>query len=438
MSSFQECASLGQTAFHRGDMAEAERLFREALVYKPGSIGATRGLGFALVNQKKFADAEPVWRKAVEIEPQSAENQQVLGSVYLVNRKLGPAAAHLKRALEIQPDFDGVALKMAHICYVNRDYAGAADYYMKAHLRDPFHIEALKGAVQALIDTRREAEAVAVGLKGVAQLRARADIPPVDYAAVYMIMGDAYKALNDVPRAQDCYRAVIADNPDDDVARHLLAASEGRLTEDHVKGFAKNVFDALAGTFDKRLVELLKYRSPEILAAGLREINPGVTRYENVLDLGCGTGLMVQALKQGFEVGRAIGVDLSPNMVQEAAKRGIYDELICGDVADALRARHEQFDLIIAADVFIYVGELGPVHALAQQRLAPGGIFAFTAEASDGEGLELMAHGHYRHGKAYLLQLAAAHGFTVAKAEEAAMRKERGKDVMGYYVYLRA
>jgi predicted TPR repeat methyltransferase len=433
---FQQYGSQAQAAFARGDMAEAERLFREALVHKPASPGATRGLGMALVNQQKYQDAEVVWQKAVEIEPHSADNHQLLGSVYLVNRKLAAAVTHLKRALEIQPNLPGVALKIGQIHYVNRDYGAAADYYGKAHALDPFYIDALKGLVQALMDTKRNAEAIAAGQTGVARLRARSDIPPQNYAAVYMIMADAYKNLKDEPAALNCYRTVIADNPKNDVAQHLLAAMEGRVTQDHAQGFARDIFDALASTFDRRLVEILKYRSPEVLAAGVRDLYPNLMGFKAMLDLGCGTGLMAVALAKMFQMEKVVGVDLSPNMIREAEKRGVYSELVCGDVVEAMAARTERFDLIAAADVFIYVGELSRVFALAKTLLVPGGVFVFTTEIGERD-VELAAQGHYRHGKSYITRLADAHGFTVLRAEDAPIRKERGQDVMGHYVYLR-
>ena len=44
-------------------------------------------------------------------------------------------------------------------------------------------------------------------------------------------------------------------------------------------------------------------------------------------------------------------------------------------------------DLIVAADAMVYVAELTPVLAEAARVLAAGGLFAFTTETHDGEGV---------------------------------------------------
>jgi predicted TPR repeat methyltransferase len=115
-----------------------------------------------------------------------------------------------------------------------------------------------------------------------------------------------------------------------------------------------------------------------------------------VLDLGCGTGLM--AVELAAE-GRFIdGVDLSTRMLDGARAKGVYRSLYAAEVLEFLRAAQAQWDLIVAADVFVYIADLAPVFAAAFERLPPGGVFAFSIELSASGATELPAEtGRYRH-----------------------------------------
>ena len=101
-----------------------------------------------------------------------------------------------------------------------------------------------------------------------------------------------------------------------------------------------------------------------------------------------------------------------------------------------MAARADAFDLIVAADVFIYVGALELVFEQAARLLKAGGMFLFTVEVSRTADLELESAGHYRHGQAYVERLAAAQGFTMTRLDEQPIRVEVNRDVMGLYVYL--
>src|SRR6201999_4397445 len=96
--------------------------------------------------------------------------------------------------------------------------------------------------------------------------------------------------------------------------------------------------------------------------------------------------------------GRLDGIDLSPAMIEKARARGIYDGLVVGDIETALVGR---YDLILAADTLVYLGDLGPLFAAVADHLAPGGFFLFTTEAKDGEGFELGPKRRWRHSLPY-------------------------------------
>ena len=104
-----------------------------------------------------------------------------------------------------------------------------------------------------------------------------------------------------------------------------------------------------------------------------------------MLDLGCGTGLAGAAFRP--HVDWLVGVDLSPKMIEEARRKGLYDKLVVGDIAQFLgEQRAASAHLVIAADVFAYVADVGAVCAAVARVLAPGGLFGFTVETHAGEG----------------------------------------------------
>jgi predicted TPR repeat methyltransferase len=155
----------------------------------------------------------------------------------------------------------------------------------------------------------------------------------------------------------------------------------------------------------------------------------------DILDLGCGTGLVGARFHQ---LARTLtGIDISPNMLEAARQRQIYDTLICGDLIGFLPTQTGNFDIAVAGDVFIYVGDLTAVFQGVRGALRDGGIFGFSVEAREEGDFALRATRRYAHSKAYIEKLAQAHGFAVESIETHAIRQEDGIDVTGNVVMLR-
>src|SRR4029453_12822471 len=95
--------------------------------------------------------------------------------------------------------------------------------------------------------------------------------------------------------------------------------------------YAETLFDGYPETFDDHLVNVLRYQAQDLIES-LRLLN--ARRFERVLDLGCGTGLCGRLLKPIAD--RLDGVDLSANMLEKAAKRGIYADLVHADIGEYL------------------------------------------------------------------------------------------------------
>jgi predicted TPR repeat methyltransferase len=154
----------------------------------------------------------------------------------------------------------------------------------------------------------------------------------------------------------------------------------------------------------------------------------------SILDLGCGTGLAGAAFKPLSR--RLDGVDLSPAMIEKAKLRHIYDNLAVTDLQTALCTPGPDYDLILAADTLVYLGDLKTVFDAAPARLHSDGYFLFTVESAEGSGFELGPKRRWRHSEAYLRGLAQDVGLAVAGLVAAAPRREANQPVEGFAVAL--
>lgn len=229
------------------------------------------------------------------------------------------------------------------------------------------------------------------------------------------------------------YRQYLTLDPTDSMGAAIKLALLRDGTLDLLpEAYIRRLFEEYAPRFDTALIDKLKYRGPAVLREMLDRVRPAGT-FSRVFDLGCGTGLAGAALRD-----RAAwlgGVDLAPAMVKEATRKGVYDHLAAGDMVDALRNLAAPCDLIVAADVFTYMGNLAGVFAAVRDKL--DGFFAFTVQRREGEGFKLEAEHRFSHSMRYLSGLAAETGFEVTAMENTVKRQEKGVDVPGLVVVLR-
>jgi Predicted methyltransferase (contains TPR repeat) len=232
------------------------------------------------------------------------------------------------------------------------------------------------------------------------------------------------------------FEQALVHGGDAELNGYFLAALSGRnVPAQAPAGYVRRFFDEYAPSFDEHLVATLGYRAPELLAAQIAAL--GQRRFASTLDVGCGTGLCGPLLRPISD--RLAGIDLSQRMLDRAATRGVYDLLLRDEIVSHLRGSGERHDLLVAADVFIYIGALGPVFEGAARVLLPDGLFAFTAEATAAESddVVLLANLRYAHSERHLRELAAQQGLAVASLVRAPLRRERERDVEGLCVVLR-
>lgn len=284
-----------------------------------------------------------------------------------------------------------------------------------------------------------EALAEAGDAAAAADLYAQAlEIAP-HWVAAWFALGRARADAGDRDGAAAAFARAAELDPEDRLGAALHAARlAGESPAAPPAGYVRALFDGYAEDFDAALVDRLGYRAPAAIAAALEAVAPG-RRYAAALDLGCGTGLMAEAVRD--RVDRIDGVDLSERMVARARAKGLYAGLAVGDVVEALAARAPgALDLVLAADVFCYLGDLHPVLAAAARAMAPGGLLAFTVEwdeAAGGDpGYRLRDSLRYGHGRDHVVAGAAAAGLVPVTLETVDLRRDRGETIRGLLAVL--
>ncbi len=210
---------------------------------------------------------------------------------------------------------------------------------------------------------------------------------------------------------------------------HLARLGAAATPSTAPAAYVRTLFDQYARTFDAHLTGALAYRGPEILLALAHDLAPE-RRFERALDLGCGAGLAGAAFRS--RVGFLSGVDLSPNMVEAARGKNLYDALATADLLAFLHDEREaSADLAVAADVFVYIGDLSPIFAACARVLQPGGLFLFTTQEADNGDVRIGADLRYAHSARYIEAVAARSSLAVRRLDRVSTRKEAGKAVPG-------
>ena len=447
----------GQTGRHR----EAAEFIRQSVALRPDDPEAHKNLGIALKAIGQVDEAVAACRRAIAIKPDYAEAHKTLGGFLHAKGQLDTAIAAYRHAIVFRPGYAeahcnlGAALKdagqfdeaiaacqqaialnarlpeahnnLGNALYAKGEPGMSIAAYRSALALAPRFASAWNNLGMALKTHAQPAEAIAA-------FQTAVELKP-DYANAFANLGHALKEEGRIAEAIIAYQKAVALRPDSPDLRHVLAALSGEHSPSTTPAsYVRNLFDPYAGEFDEHLVTQLNYRAPEQLLEAILTLAPG--RKFDILDLGCGTGLCGVQFRSIAR--HLLGVDLSPAMIAKAASRNIYDRLITADISEAMRDQHDCFDLIIAADLFVYVGDLADVFRSAARSLRAGGLFAFSLERHAGEGFVLTSKVRFAHSLTYVRELSRSHGFSELHVREIALRRSGAGEIAGWLVVLQS
>lgn len=411
----------------RGVFAEAETLYRRILREIPGQFDALHNLGVLLIQRDRYDEALDFLRRSSAVNPRSISAHSNIGTALLNLGRYEEALKSYERAIVINPAYAeahnnrGIALR-----YLGR-YEEALESYDRALKIKPAYAEVHNNRATVLReDLKRNAEALAA-----AELALSLDANDAD---AHLHRAHSLAALKRPDEAIAAYHNAQACGGDSELLSYYLAALGAEPTPATSPArYVVNLFDQYAKYFDRSLTAL-KYAVPEHLFSAVTGTVGSGERTLDIADLGCGTGLCAPLFRP---IARSlVGVDVSGAMLKKAAERGLYDRLIKADLIEFLEPHPAAFDLVIAADVFIYVGALEGVFSVVARALRPKGHFAFSVEACDGDGFVIRPSRRFAHSIPYLKTLGDKNGFSINAILPVAVRKEEGQDIQGHIVVL--
>lgn len=377
---------LGHMARLQEHYIEAAQYYERAVRIQP-STEARFNLAHCLYAADRIEPARRLYHELLEQHPDDPIIHNNLGRLYESMGQPDPAERHLRRAVELQPGRAIPHCNLGRILFGRGQYAAAHVEYALAIAADPDYFEGHFGHGQALCELGEHQAAIA------------------------------------------SFKTAIQLKPDLADAKYYIASLGGEASEADKQEYVAGLFDKYADKFDNELVNTLKYKTPQYIFDAVTTTLPKETTTYAILDLGCGTGLCAPLFRP--LANRLVGVDLSSKMIDKAHERGLYDELAVADVTAFMQGSPCAYDLILAADVFVYLGDLDATFNAAHAALRPAGYFVFSTETSADGGFKIRGSGRHAHSKEYIRSLARSTGFNLIHDADCDLRLEFGKPVAG-------
>jgi predicted TPR repeat methyltransferase len=262
------------------------------------------------------------------------------------------------------------------------------------------------------------------------------DLAP-GFATAWFTLGEVREQLGDREGAVLAFRNAQMNDPGDRNGAGLRLMRLGAAEVSAMPPtYVSALFNQYAPKFEAALTGDLGYRGPAllfkaVLAARAEARKPAF--FKRAIDLGCGTGLAARAF--AAQTDEIIGIDLSAKMIELASLTGLYAELEVAEVVEGLRDRPDaSADLILAADVLVYLHDMAPLLTQITRVLVPGGVLALTAETHSGDGVVLGEGLRYAQSAAYVRGTIEAAGLTLNWLDAASARTEGGVGVPGLVV----
>ena len=438
--------------------------------HRSGKIPVKLAQAIKLHEEGMLARAAIIYASILKEDPLHFDALHCMGILLFQKNETKTSIEFINKALVINPSYAPAHFNLGIALQKLNQQDQAVVSFDQALVLNPSYAEAHFKRGVALLELKRLDEAITSFNQAI--------ISKPNYQQAYFGLGNALKALKKPIEAIDCFNHAVALKPNDPENYFGLGnVYYGMLTNAKIHSdpslmakikslailnyelalkyntqkkqiaefdlsvlngaqslvtapaeYVEALFDEYAAKFESHLVQDLQYTAPETL---YQEIQNFISSDLDILDLGCGTGLMGKLLRPHAK--KLIGLDLSTEMLKHAKSKNMYDDLIHSELNIFLKSNHAYFDLIVATDVLIYVGELEETFLNIKKALKLGAHFCFTVEEGEGDNFHLGSTARFSHSMNYCLDQAKKYGFTVAHIKKDILRFQDGTPVNGLF-----
>lgn len=413
-----------------GNLQLAILHLHEALRINPNNAESFNNLGSLYYTMGNIKQAIPQFEKAIRLNPNSWEAHYNLANCYIKIDKVLQAIEQYESVLKLNPKHNNAKLNLAMALVSIKNYDKALPYLEEAAHNNPQHGELQGHLATAYLEVGKTQDAIA-------QYNVALALDPIR-AEWHHNLAVLYLRDQQQDLATQHFKESIRLQPENAIAKHMLAAlNESPATDAPPAEYVASLFDQYAGYYNKHVMQDLKYVVPQLLRQAISKFITPFTKPQQVLDLGCGTGLCGIYFRDLAKF--SVGVDLSTEMLAEAKALGSYDALCCCNILETIPGMNQEFfDLVLAADVLVYLGALEQLFALVITALKTDGLFAFSVEEQNSNPtFILQSTGRYAHSQQYIGALAELHNMHIEINEAITPRMQGDIAILGRLYVLR-
>jgi len=430
----------------RNQYQEALVHYKKAVHASPDFVAAHFNLGLLLVKNNELAAAKTQFTNVLSLNPNHLEAQFYLGVLAIEAGELEKAEEAFQAVLTLDAEHVEAITNLGVIALKRDENQIAVDLFSKALALDNDHIDARNNLAATFIHHDRFENALMhydVLLKkdpenieylynsGVAEMAlGHLDKASVFFDGILKLQADHVPALNnqaaiylkknEKEKAQQFLERALTANPNDTASEHMLNAIKGKSEAKTSPEYAQNLFNNYALYYDQHMQGALEYGIPQHTGRMIHQLE--IHDIDKTLDLGCGTGLSGPILREISQ--HVTGIDIAEKMLAHAKEKAIYDVLVESEVTQFLQTDKTNYDLILAADVLPYFGDLSSLFKEVANHLTPQGFFIFSTEISNSTPWKLELTARFSHLAEYIAQLCEKNNLHIIEQEKIPARKQ--------------